>query len=256
MKSRSRGKGRRRKAEKAQVTLVRGQEQDTTIVAIGASAGGVEALTDLMNYLPADTGMAFVLVQHLDPKHHSILTELLARKTTMNVTEVSDGLPIKPNHVYVIPPNATMSISDHTLHLGPREESRGAHMSVDHFMRSLAEQKGNRAIGVILSGSGSDGTMGMAEIQAHGGVTLAQDEASAKYDGMPRSAVQAGCVDYVLPPKGIAKELARIARHPYVARNILPGAAEAAPDAGPGLNTIFHVLRRATGGDFTHYRQP
>jgi len=254
MKQKSRGKSKRQSAAKAQIAPpVR--ESNTTVVAIGASAGGIEALTDLMTYLSPDTGMAFVLVQHLDPKHHSILTELLARKTTMSVTEVSDGLPIKPNHVYVIPPNATMSISDHTLHLGPREESRGAHMSVDHFMRSLAEQEGNRAIGVILSGSGSDGTMGMAEIQAHGGVTLAQDEATAKYDGMPRSAVQAGCVDYVLPPKGIAKELARIARHPYVARNILPGAAEAAPDAGPGLNTIFHVLRRATGVDFTHYRQ-
>src|SRR5438132_849543 len=254
MKQKSRGKSKRQSAAKAQIAPpVR--ESNTTVVAIGASAGGIEALTDLMTYLSPDTGMAFVLVQHLDPKHHSILTELLARKTTMSVTEVSDGLPIKPNHVYVIPPNATMSISDHTLHLGPREESRGAHMSVDHFMRSLAEQEGNRAIGVILAGSGSDGTMGMAEIQAHGGVTFAQDEATAKYDGMPRSAVQAGCVDYVLPPKGIAKELARIARHPYVARNILPGAAEAAPDAGPGLNTIFHVLRRATGVDFTHYRQ-
>jgi two-component system CheB/CheR fusion protein len=254
MKQKPRGKRKRQGAAKAQVAPpVR--EGDTTVVAIGASAGGIEALTDLMTYLSPETGMAFVLVQHLDPKHHSILTELLARKTTMNVTEVSDGLPIEPNHVYVIPPNATMSISDHALHLGPREESRGAHMSVDHFMRSLAEQKGNRAIGVILSGSGSDGTMGMAEIQAHGGVTFAQDEATAKYDGMPRSAVQAGCVDYVLPPKGIAKELARIANHPYVVRNILPGAGEAAPAPGPGLNTIFHVLRRATGVDFTHYRQ-
>src|SRR5216684_1660337 len=122
MKSRSGGKNSRRKREKTHVTLARGQELDTTIVAIGASAGGVEALTDLMNHLPADTGMAFVLVQHLDPKHHSILTELLARKTAMSVTEVSDGLVVEPNHVYVIPPNATMSISDHTLHLGPREE--------------------------------------------------------------------------------------------------------------------------------------
>ncbi len=255
MKSRSGGKSRRRKPEKPQVTLARGQEHDTTIVAIGASAGGIEALTDLMNHLPADTGMAFVLVQHLDPKHHSILTELLARKTAMSVTEVSDGLLVEPNHVYVIPPNATMSISDHTLHLGPREESHGAHMSVDHFMRALAQQKGNRAIGVILSGSGSDGTLEMAEIQAHGGVTFAQDEASAKYDGMPRSAVVAGCVDYVLPPKGIAKELERIARHPYLARRILSGAAEAVPTVGSGLNTIFQVLRRATGVDFTHYRQ-
>src|SRR5229473_3488825 len=255
MKSRSGGKSRRRKPEKAQVTLARGQEHDTTIVAIGASAGGVEALTDLMNHLPADTGMAFVLVQHLDPKHHSILTELLARKTAMSVTEVSDGLPVKGNHVYVIPPNASMSISEDTLHLGPREESRGMHMPVDNFMRSLAEQKGNKGIGVILSGSGSDGTLGMAEIQAHGGVTFAQDEATAKYYGMPRSVVEAGCADYVLPPKGIAKEVTRIARHPYVAQRSLPGAAESVAVAGTGLDAIFQILRRATGVDFTHYRQ-
>ena len=231
------------------------QRNDITIVAIGASAGGIEAVTELMNYLPIDTGMAFVLVQHLDPKHHSILTELLGRKTAMTVTEVSEGLPVKPNHVYVIPPNATMTISNQTLHLSPREESRGMHMTVDHFMRALAEQKGNRGIGVILSGSGTDGTLGMAEIQAHGGVTFAQDEASAKYDGMPRSAAVAGYVDYVLSPKGIAKELARIAKHPYVARDTLSHAAEAAPAPSAGMHSIFQVLRRATGVDFTHYRQ-
>jgi len=231
------------------------QRNDITIVAIGASAGGIEAVTELMNYLPIDTGMAFVLVQHLDPKHHSILTELLGRKTAMTVTEVSEGLPVKPNHVYVIPPNATMTISNQTLHLSPREESRGMHMTVDHFMRALAEQKGNRGIGVILSGSGTDGTLGMAEIQAHGGVTFAQDEASAKYDGMPRSAAVAGYVDYVLSPKGIAKELARIAKHPYVARDTVSHAAEAAPAPSAGMHSIFQVLRRATGVDFTHYRQ-
>src|SRR5216684_5614456 len=255
MKRKAEGKSDRRKTEKSPGAVPHEQDSATTIVAIGASAGGIEAVTDLLKYLPANTGMAFVLVQHLDPKHHSILTELLARKTAMSVTEVSDGLLVEPNHVYVIPPNATMSISDHTLHLGPREESHGAHMSVDHFMRALAEQKGNRAIGVILSGSGSDGTLGMAEIQAHGGVTFAQDEASAKYDGMPHSAVAAGCVDYVLPPKGIAKELERIARHPYLARKILSGTTEPVPTLGTGLNTIFQVLRRATGVDFTHYRQ-
>jgi two-component system, chemotaxis family, CheB/CheR fusion protein len=230
-------------------------QNDTTIVAIGASAGGIEALTELMNHLATNTGMAFVLVQHLDPKHHSILTELLGRKTSMTVTEVMDGLAVKPNHVYVIPPNATMSISGETLHLSPREESAGMHMSVDHFMRALAEQKGNRAIGVILSGSGTDGTLGMSEIQAHGGVTFAQDEATAKYDGMPRSAVVAGYVDYVLSPKGIAKELARIASHPYVVRENHSDVVKAAPDAIAGLSTIFQVLRRATGVDFTHYRQ-
>ena len=256
MKPKGEAKSKRRKSEAEPVAVTRGQELDATIVAIGASAGGIEALTELMTHLPADTGMGFVLVQHLDPKHHSILTELLGRKTAMSVTEVSEGVPVAPNHVYVIPPNASMTISDHTLHLGPREESHGAHMSVDHFMRSLAEQKGNRAIGVILSGSGSDGTLGMGEIQAHGGMTFAQDDETAKYDGMPRSAVAAGYVDYILPPKGIAKELARIARHPYLERQTKPDASgEASPVPGTGLNTIFQILRRATGVDFTHYRQ-
>src|SRR6267154_2431633 len=256
MKSGTKNKSRRKDgAPRMQEAPTRGQERDATIVAIGASAGGIEALTELLTYLPADTGMAFVLVQHLDPKHHSILTELLAKKTAMTVTEVSDGLPVKPNHVYVIPPNAAMFISDHTLHLSPREESRGAHMAVDLFMRSLAEQKGNRAIGVILSGSGTDGTLGMREIQAHGGVTFAQNEGSAKYFGMPRSAVAAGCVDYVLDPKGIFRELTRLARHPYVTRSILAGPDEGEPIPEKGLNAIFQILRLATGVDFTHYRK-
>jgi two-component system CheB/CheR fusion protein len=254
MKPRVEARSNRRSAPKEQGAHPV-QEDDLTIVAIGASAGGIEALSDLMGYLPVDTGMAFVLVQHLDPKHNSMLTELLGRKTAMKVEEVSDGTQARPNHVHVIPPNATMSISHQTLHLSPREESHGLHMPVDHFMRALAEQKGNRAIGVILSGSGSDGTLGMAEIQAHGGVTFAQDGVSAKYDGMPRSAAAAGCVDYVLPAKGIARELTRIARHPYVARDAGPAEVEVAPPAGTGLSSIFQVLRRHAGVDFTHYRQ-
>ncbi len=187
----------RKKIPKAYGSLPAAQEQDITVVAIGASAGGIEALSDLMSYLPVDTGMAFLLVQHLDPKHHSLLTELLARKTAMSVTEVSDGLKVRPNHIYVIPPNASISISDHTLHLGPREETRELHMSVGHFMRALAEQQGNRAIGLILSGSGSDGTLGMAEIQAHGDVTFAQGEATAKHASPPATSNEseqpAGC---------------------------------------------------------------
>jgi len=248
------GSNRRSAARKLDMPAIEIVE-DITIVAIGASAGGIEAMSELMKHLPPDTGMAFVLVQHLDPKHHSILTELLAKKTNMNVAEASEGVRAEVNHVYVIPPNTTMSFSNHTLHLSPREESRTAHMPVDYFMRSLAAQKGNRAIGVILSGTGSDGTLGMAEIQASGGVTFAQDEASAKYDGMPRSAVIAGWVDYVLPPSGIAKELARIARHPYVAQGSLSWTPEATPTPGIALGTVFQILQRTTGVDFTHYRQ-
>jgi len=230
-------------------------KNDLLIAAIGASAGGIEAFTELMCNLPVDSGMAFVLVQHLDPKHHSLLTELLSKKTEMHVKEVTDGMNVEPNHVYVIPPNATMSISNHSLQLRPREESRGIHMPIDHFMRALAEEHGNRAIGVILSGTGTDGTLGMAEIQAQGGVTFAQDGASAKYDAMPRSAVAAGRVDYVLAPKGIARELVRIARHPYVARNHKSEPVELDSGKNTGLSTVFHLLRKTTGVDFTHYRQ-
>jgi len=202
-------------------------KNDLLIAAIGASAGGIEAFTEFVSNLPKDTGMAFVLVQHLDPEHKSMLTELISKKTVMRVSEVTNGMTVEPNHVYVIPANATMSISNSSLQLEPRGESRGVHMSIDHFMRALAEQQGNHAIGIILSGSGTDGTAGLAEIQAHGGMTFAQDEASAKYASMPVSAVAAGCVDYVLPPRAIAHELARIARHPYLAR------AEAADMSAP-----------------------
>ena len=228
--------------------------QTFLVAAVGASAGGIEALTELVRDLPTDTGIAFVFVQHLDPKHHSILTELLAKETKMKVSEVADGMRLEPNHVYVIPPNKAMTLSDHTLKLRPREDQPGGHMPIDHFMRSLAEEQGTRAVGVILSGFGSDGTLGLAEVQAQGGVTFAQDESSAKHDGMPRSAIAAGYVDYVLPPKDIARELARIARHPYVGRPATT-STESIPSDGGALSTIFQLLRRNTGLDFSHYRQ-
>jgi len=224
------------------------------VAAVGASAGGVEAFMELVTNLPADTGMAFVLIQHLDPKHESLLSGLLSRKSAMPVKQVTDGMRVEPDHIYVIPPNATMTLSDHTFHLERRGESSTAHMPVDLFMRSLAEQLRHRAIGVILSGFGTDGTLGMAEIQAQGGVTFAQDEESAKHDGMPHSVITAGCVDYVLPPRDIAGELARIAQHPYVAPTRYDDT-EAHAEPANGLSSIFRLLRRATGLDFTHYRQ-
>ena len=230
------------------------QQNDVLVVAIGASAGGLEAFTELLSHVPTDTGMAFVLVQHLDPKHESMLTELISRSTKMRVLEVKDGMGIEPNHVYVIPPNTTMTIHDHLLRLTAREEIRGQHMAVDYFMRALAEAQGNKAIGVILSGAGTDGTLGLAEIQAQGGVTFAQDETTAKYDGMPRSAIASGSVDFVLPPAEIARELTRIARHPFVAQVPKEETAELVPEQHVGLNTIFQLIRKSTGVDFTHYR--
>jgi two-component system CheB/CheR fusion protein len=243
----------RRPAENAKVIPIHSGDE-FLIVAIGASAGGIEATTALVRSLAPDTGMAFIVVQHLDPKHHSILSELLAKETTMSVSEVTDRMRVEPNHIYVIPPDATMSISDHVLRLTPREESRVGRMPIDYFMRSLAEAHSNSAIGVVLSGTGSDGTLGLAEIQAQGGVTLVQDETTAKYDGMPRSAIASGAVDFILPPEGIARELERIAKHPYAAldRAKEPAATGLQVD---GIESIFQVLRRATGVDFTHYRQ-
>ena len=241
-----------RAAEKAKVIPI-GSGDEFLIVAIGASAGGIEASTELIRKLPADTGMAFIVVQHLDPRHHSILAELLAKETTMTVNEVTDRMKVEPNHVYVIPPDTTMSISDRVLRLIPREESRVGRMPIDYFMRSLAEAHSNNAIGVVLSGTGSDGTLGLGEIQAQGGVTLVQDETTARYDGMPRSAIASGAVDFILPPEGIARELGRIAKHPYAALDRSREPAAAGPQVD-GIESIFQALRRVTGVDFTHYR--
>ena len=142
------------------------------IVGVGASAGGLEAFTQLFKTLGSGTEMAYVLVQHLDPSHESALTDLLARATEMPVRQVTDATPVEPNHVYVIPPNVDMTISQGILRLTPRTETRGHHMPIDRFLRSLAEDKGSNAIGVILSGTASDGTLGLTAIKAVGGITL------------------------------------------------------------------------------------
>jgi len=221
------------------------------IVGIGASAGGLEAFRRLLKALPVNTGMAFVLVQHLDPDHESMLTHLLSHSTAMPVTEVQEGMTVEPNHVYVIPPNTTMVIREGVLHLVARAEPGAKHMPVDHFLRSLAENESSRAIGVILSGAASDGTLGLKAIKGEGGITFAQDEKTAKYDGMPRSAIAAGCVDFVLPPEDIARELTRIGRHPYLGDEF-----PASPDVAGGdqLRKIFALLRNVTGIDFTFYK--
>jgi two-component system, chemotaxis family, CheB/CheR fusion protein len=186
------------------------------IVGIGASAGGLEAFTELLKHLPLDTGMGFVLVQHLDPQHESALTQILTRVTSLPVREVTDNLRVESDHVYVIPPNTNLAIAQGVLKLEPRQQTRTPHRSIDFFFESLAEDQRERAVGVILSGTATDGTLGLEAIKAEGGITFAQDD-SARYDSMPHSAVAAGCVDFVLSPQDIAKELARIAKHPYVA---------------------------------------
>src|SRR6266568_721159 len=172
------------------------------VVGIGASAGGLEAFTKLLQKLPADTGMAVVLIQHLDPKHESILASLLSRATRMPVHEVVNETRVEPNHVYVIPRNTNMRVVDSMLLLTRRIDSGEQHMPIDYFLQSLAGSQRSKAIGVILSGTASDGTAGLRAIKSEGGITFAQD-ATAQHEGMPHSAIASGCVDFVLPPEEI-----------------------------------------------------
>src|SRR5262249_29156101 len=203
--------------------------------------------------------MAFILVQHLDPTHESTLAELLSKATEMPVKQVMNGMRVEPNRVYIIPSDADMTIAGDVLHLSPREETRGRHHPIDQFLRSLAEEKRNRAIGVILSGTASDGTLGLEAIKAEGGITFAQDVKTSKYDGMPRSAINAGCVDYELPPKRIAEELARLARYTHVTTVEAARREESLPPyekpgAGDdGIDEILWLAREASGVDFGQY---
>src|SRR3979411_1081250 len=200
------------------------------------------------------TEVVYVRVQHVYPSHESALTELLAKATEMPVRQVTDATLVEPNHVYVIPPNVDMSISQGILRLTPRTETHGHHMPIDRFLRSLAEDQRSNAIGVILSGTASDGTLGLAVIKAEGGITFAQDEKSAKFDGMPQNAIAAGCVDFVLPPDAIGRELARIRAHPYLAPFSSSRTAELVPDGDPQLKNILHLLGTANGVDFSDYK--
>jgi two-component system, chemotaxis family, CheB/CheR fusion protein len=225
------------------------------VVGIGASAGGLEAFTELLKHLPEKTGMAFVLVQHMDPRHGSALTEILSRTTKIPVTQVTDGVRVEPDHIYVIPANANMTIKDGVLRLTARALVQGQHMPINHFLNSLATDRGDQAISVILSGTASDGTEGCLAIKAAGGITFAQDEKSARYSSMPRSALGSGSIDFVMPPADIARELRRIGSHPYLAyppagRHETREIAERRE-----LDSIYSLLQDATGVDFAHYKQ-
>ena len=239
---------RQRVARKPQTSA-----KPNSIVGVGASAGGLEAFEQLLRALPEDTGMAYVLVQHLAPKHESILRDLLSKSTRMPVIEVSDGMAVRPNQVYVIPPNADMSIKEGVLHLSPLGTDRSRRMPIDLFLRSLAEDQQGRAIGVILSGTASDGTMGIQAIKAMGGVTFAQDDESAKYNAMPRSAAAAGNVDFILPPEGIAREMTRISKHIHIFNTDERQETEATTD-NDTLNKIYTVLRNFSRVDFSYYK--
>ena len=221
------------------------------LVGMGASAGGLEAFEQFFRRVPRECGMAFVLVPHLDPGHASMLADILQRITAMTVVEVKDRMAVQPNHVYVIPPNREMTIFHGALHLSVPEEARGQRMPIDSFLRSLAEDQGEKAIGVILSGTGTDGTLGLRAIQGAGGVSFVQDPATSKYDGMPSSAVQSGVATYVLAVEKMPDELISCVK---TARRG-PRPAAPAPAAQNAYGKIVQVLRSRTGHDFSLYKK-
>ena len=171
------------------------------IVGIGASAGGLEAFKQFFEQMPADTGMAFVIVQHLDPTHKSMLSDLLRNYTKMKVLEVKDNNKILPNTIYTIPPNKEMGVMNGSLHLMDPTMARGHRRTIDYFMRSLAEDQKEKSVGIILSGTGTEGALGLKAIKGEGGLTLVQEPASAKYDGMPLSAIASKAADIILAPE-------------------------------------------------------
>lgn len=220
------------------------------IVGIGASAGGLEALEEFFRHTPANSGMAFVLVQHLDPNHASLLTEILQRTTAMKVIEAQDQQSVAANCVYVIPPNRDMAIFHGKLQLSIPNEPRGHRMAIDAFLRSLAEDQQENAIGIILSGTGSDGTLGLRAILGVGGFTLVQEPTSAKYDGMPFSAIQAGYATHILPVEKMSASLMSGIRN-FIARPETPVATKAVGS----ISRILMQLRSSTGHDFALYKK-
>src|SRR6476660_9829492 len=210
--------GEREQNQKAQARFV---------VGIGASAGGLEAIEELLRNV-SDINAALVVVQHLSPHYASALTQLLARTSKIGIVTATDGTVLEANRIYVIPPNADLSVFHGILYL--TTPVAGPHFPIDHFFRSLADDQGSYAIGVVLSGTGTDGTFGLTAIKAAGGITFVQDPSSAKYDGMPRSALTSGASDFCFTPKKIGEELVRITRHRLERSPALSLEQSAAPD--------------------------
>jgi two-component system CheB/CheR fusion protein len=230
-------------------------EQDIgfPVVGIGASAGGLEAFEKFFAHMPPDSGMAFVLVQHLSAPHKSILDDLVRRYTRMEVSEVKDGVEVQPNQAYIIPPGKDLALLHGKLHLMERAEARGLRLPIDYFFRSLAQDQHERALCVVLSGTGTDGTLGLKAVKEEGGMAMVQDPAAAGYDGMPRSAIATGLVDYILPPEEMPQQLITYVEHafgPGGKRVVVP-----LPETTDSLQKIFILLRAQMGHDFSYYKQ-
>jgi two-component system CheB/CheR fusion protein len=229
-----------------------GDRADFLVVGIGSSAGGLDACSKLLEVLRPDRGMAFILVQHLDPTHDSLLVELLAGHTTMAVLQATDGMRLAPDHLYVIPPGTYLAAADGRLHLSKPTARYGARMPFDFLLRSMAEDCGARAACVVLSGTGADGSLGLRSVKEKGGLIIVQDPAEAEYGGMPSSAIQTGGVDLVLRLADIPAALVRYDRRMALARVHDGGTGDAPPP--PWLGTIIELLRRGTVHDFSAYK--
>lgn len=221
------------------------------IVAIGASAGGLEACSKLLDVLPPASGMAFVVVQHLDPTHESLLVTLLGAHTAMPVVQAADGMALRPDHIHVIPPGSYLSICMDTLLLSRPSTQRGARMPFDYLLKSLATNAGPRTVAVVLSGSGTDGSQGVPTVRGAGGLVVSQDPMEAGYDGMPRSAIATGVVDKVLAIADIPAALAGFTQRQTDRAATDPATGKASDD---GLGSIVELLRKKTAHDFRLYK--
>ncbi len=237
-------KTRRKTASKSAAGRMR---DDAVVVGIGSSAGGLEALMPLLNDLPIGEHFIYVLVQHLDPNHPSMMASLLASSTTMEVKEAVDREQLAQDTVYVIPPNKNATLSDGVLHLSPPTAAIGPKPSVDMLFSSLAAEIGERAVGIVLSGTGTDGSHGVQAIKAAGGIVIVQDEETAKYNGMPNAAIRTGCADLILPPTQIGRELTRIIHDPQ-------SLALEIDETSKNLQTMFRILQKSTNHDFSGYK--
>ncbi len=227
------------------------REAPMAIVGIGASAGGLEAIESFFKAMPVDSGMAFVVVQHLSPDYKSLMVELLSRKTAIPVHRAESGMRVAPNNIYLIPPKKNLTIFHGQLLLEDQCQRETPNLPVDIFLRSLAEDQGERAVAVILSGTGSDGARGVRAVKEAGGLVLVQDETTAKFDGMPRAAAASGLADFILPPEDMPSQLLACLRHPYTARQ---ERQQGTLKDETGMTRLFSLLRNRTKVDFTYYK--
>ncbi|HEX9151323.1 MAG TPA: chemotaxis protein CheB, partial [Flavobacterium sp.] len=226
-------------------------DSDFPVIGIGASAGGLEALELFFKNMPNNSGMAFVVIQHLDPTHVGIMPELLQRMTQMKVLQATDALKVKPNHIYVIPPNKSLSLLNGKLHLFHPVESRGMRLPVDIFFRSLALDRMEKSIGIILSGMGSDGSLGIKAIKEKNGIVLVQEPASAKFDSMPRNAIDAVIADIVAPVEQLPAKLISLLKYfPEINMD-----SEVPVKIESSLDKIIILLREQSGHDFSMYKK-